>query len=403
MADILARSRWTSTQKGFPRLGARRRLTPSKVTRLTPHYPAAGDVTFANPTLAQSAQRLRNWRNFHVGTHRWADIGYNFAIDQNGRIFDCAGRTHAAAHAGGHNFTAIGVLFIVGNNERPSAAARAAFRALGRHLREKNFPNMSITPVDHGRLSGESTSCSGTPIRRDIDNKVLNFPGTKNTGSTKSSQYTVRAGDTLSHIAGRFNVSVSALASANDIRNRNLIRVGQVLDIPGSGSSSSGSGGSGGSTSSGSSSDGTRANETSWPGSRLPQIFTARSNPFQNASGTARDEWFNVVPARYSAALYEAIRRAGFSASNGSESKWGHEELIGNWLRARYPSLVRNPTVRSLGNSGAFGNPASIWAAFQLFLRARNLYSGRIDGHPGAGTWWGTVQWLNGSMRKAYL
>lgn len=44
--------------------------------------------------------------------------------------------------------------------------------------------------------------------------------------------YTVRAGDTLSGIAVRFNVSQQQLAHANGIRNANHIYVGQVLRIP---------------------------------------------------------------------------------------------------------------------------------------------------------------------------
>ncbi len=44
--------------------------------------------------------------------------------------------------------------------------------------------------------------------------------------------YTVQAGDTLSGIANKFGVSVSALAAANGIQNLNLIYAGQVLRIP---------------------------------------------------------------------------------------------------------------------------------------------------------------------------
>ena len=59
-------------------------------------------------------------------------------------------------------------------------------------------------------------------------------------GSTAA--YTVSTGDTLSGIAERHGISVSALAEANGIANPNLIRIGQVLDIPGGGSSSSSGG-----------------------------------------------------------------------------------------------------------------------------------------------------------------
>ncbi|MEN8180968.1 MAG: LysM peptidoglycan-binding domain-containing protein [Myxococcota bacterium] len=48
-------------------------------------------------------------------------------------------------------------------------------------------------------------------------------------------RYTVRRGDSLSAIAARFGVSQSSLSRANGLRNRNTIRVGQVLRIPGAG------------------------------------------------------------------------------------------------------------------------------------------------------------------------
>ena len=45
-------------------------------------------------------------------------------------------------------------------------------------------------------------------------------------------KYTVKKGDTLSGIAARFGTSVSALVSANDIKNPNIINAGQVIQIP---------------------------------------------------------------------------------------------------------------------------------------------------------------------------
>ncbi len=62
--------------------------------------------------------------------------------------------------------------------------------------------------------------------------QVINIPGGGSGGSTAKT-YTVQSGDTLSSIAAKFGVSLSALESANpQITNPNLIYVGQVINIP---------------------------------------------------------------------------------------------------------------------------------------------------------------------------
>jgi LysM repeat protein len=72
----------------------------------------------------------------------------------------------------------------------------------------------------------------------------LNIPGQADTfqpapakpssGSTASGAYTVRSGDTMSGIASRNGVSLGALESANpQVKNPNMIYVGQRLNLPG--------------------------------------------------------------------------------------------------------------------------------------------------------------------------
>src|SRR5690625_4927491 len=45
--------------------------------------------------------------------------------------------------------------------------------------------------------------------------------------------YTVKKGDTLSHIAKRYGTTVSELAKINNIKDPNLIRVGQQIELSG--------------------------------------------------------------------------------------------------------------------------------------------------------------------------
>jgi hypothetical protein len=60
--------------------------------------------------------------------------------------------------------------------------------------------------------------------------------------ATCSKNYTVVSGDTLSKIALQFNVTVQALADANNLKEPYVIAVGQVLCIPGTATTGSGSG-----------------------------------------------------------------------------------------------------------------------------------------------------------------
>lgn len=82
----------------------------------------------------------------------------------------------------------------------------------------------------------------GTTVDRlvklnNIANPNLIFAGNTllvpiNDGKKQSITYTVKKGDTLSGIAKRYRVTVSQLVNINNIKNPNLIYVGQVLTIP---------------------------------------------------------------------------------------------------------------------------------------------------------------------------
>lgn len=61
----------------------------------------------------------------------------------------------------------------------------------------------------------------------------INIPATGNTGKPIAKTYTVSVGDTMSGIAGLFDVNLSDLIKTNpQIQNPNLIFAGQVLNIP---------------------------------------------------------------------------------------------------------------------------------------------------------------------------
>lgn len=68
--------------------------------------------------------------------------------------------------------------------------------------------------------------------------QVLVIPGISGSGGTTppptaSSKYTVKSGDTLYAIAKKYGLSVQQIVAANNIKNANLILPGQILTIPG--------------------------------------------------------------------------------------------------------------------------------------------------------------------------
>ncbi|MEM9563008.1 MAG: LysM peptidoglycan-binding domain-containing protein [Actinomycetota bacterium] len=88
--------------------------------------------------------------------------------------------------------------------------------------------SLSIIARDHGVTTAELAAANGISNLHLIRvGQVLTIPGLV---------YEVRSGDSLSVIAARTGVSTSAIAAVNGITNPNLIRVGQELRIPAGGS-----------------------------------------------------------------------------------------------------------------------------------------------------------------------
>lgn len=76
---------------------------------------------------------------------------------------------------------------------------------------------------------------SGNSAQNQNQNNASTSASESNTptqNNSNTSKYTVKAGDTLASIASKFGTSVSNLISLNNIKNQNLIYVGQVLNVP---------------------------------------------------------------------------------------------------------------------------------------------------------------------------
>lgn len=65
----------------------------------------------------------------------------------------------------------------------------------------------------------------------------LSGPGFVAAPAPTSATHTVKAGERLTSIASTYGISITTIAQANSLANPNIIRIGQVLVIPGAGSS----------------------------------------------------------------------------------------------------------------------------------------------------------------------
>jgi LysM repeat protein len=74
---------------------------------------------------------------------------------------------------------------------------------------------------------------------RVIAGRTLTIPGTASPAGAPTSAYTVRPGDTVSHIALRTGVPARAIVDANALPDADRLAVGRTLSIPGGGGSGS--------------------------------------------------------------------------------------------------------------------------------------------------------------------
>ena len=172
MTTIQPRSVWTSTKEGFSHV-----LLPGDVIGAVIHYPGDGNVTYAGRGVAHEKGRLRAYRNYHVGSRGWADIGYNLAIGQSGTAYWAAGKKKAAHCASSANPLAnakyFGILLILGDNERPSDAMIATLNEMLNLVRTW-YPKATAL-LGHRQVYGASTACPGNVIMGLIDRGVIRY------------------------------------------------------------------------------------------------------------------------------------------------------------------------------------------------------------------------------------
>lgn len=164
--------------------------TPINADHVVIHHGASPD------TYSDGAAVVRSYWNYHVNTHGWSDIGYNYLTDKYGNLFqgrknsNIVGQDVRGAHAGSANSESIGINF-VGNLDiiNPTAVQLQTcnqFLAWWFNIREYNpTESDNMTTQNSGilsipRISGHrdvnigGTSCPGNALYNELPNIRLN-------------------------------------------------------------------------------------------------------------------------------------------------------------------------------------------------------------------------------------
>jgi len=115
-------------------------------------------------TLDECINNVRGTQNYHMDSRGWSDIGYNFLIGEDGRIYEGRGFYRQGAHCSNWNSQTLG-FSIMGDfsYKLPNQVAIDAAQQLIEHFERKGFVNRNCYEFSGHRDHG-STVCPGDPL-----------------------------------------------------------------------------------------------------------------------------------------------------------------------------------------------------------------------------------------------
>jgi hypothetical protein len=138
---------------------------PATPNRATIHH----TVTPTNDSMTVAA-RLRQIQAFHMFTRGWCDIGYNYLVSRDGRIWRGRGARTIGAHVENQNTGNVGISFIgTYTSTAPTQGQMCNAAKLLRRL-HMDYSGLSLNRTDvKGHRQRMSTSCPGNALYNKID------------------------------------------------------------------------------------------------------------------------------------------------------------------------------------------------------------------------------------------
>jgi hypothetical protein len=150
MTPVIPRSAWGAEPPKY---------TPLPLRRVDGwHIHWLGD---AYPDELTDTQILQSVQRYHQHAKQWNDIAYSFAIgrERPEAVYECRGFRAVGGHTEGHNSTSLGIVFLIGDGEKPSPAQLSTCaRFIGTHHTSAGY----IRP----HSAAKATACPGPDLRR---------------------------------------------------------------------------------------------------------------------------------------------------------------------------------------------------------------------------------------------
>lgn len=127
--EILPRSAWGAREPSSP-------LKPfdnSKLTHIVAHWPGSKAAALSTNT----AVHLRGYQKWHMEGRKWRDIGYNYAVDAAGRVYELRGWNVGGHVLGSENSRSVGIIFVLGSKQEMTPEMRNSGHALAQWIERK--------------------------------------------------------------------------------------------------------------------------------------------------------------------------------------------------------------------------------------------------------------------------
>jgi hypothetical protein len=141
-------------------------IKPANRTGIVIHH----SVTSQGTTEASVSSILRTIDGFHR-RKGWGGIGYNFAVDHQGRVYEARGRDIIGVHASGSNTANFGICFIGNSDKKLTPKAVAAIAKLVENLQNAAGKNLKV----QGHRDVNSTGCPGSKLYTEIKAGTFNI------------------------------------------------------------------------------------------------------------------------------------------------------------------------------------------------------------------------------------